>query len=124
MREGLGSHRNPTATQAKERAAQGDLNRGLHGGRRANYNRNARKGKDFVASGYRAEIMLPLMGAVKVNARSKGSPNAVLFPRYMSVVRPRAAPVAEGGAAERGASRGSAPSSGGQTHSVFNPYAK
>ncbi|CAN0500677.1 unnamed protein product, partial [Ectocarpus sp. 12 AP-2014] len=29
MRQGLGSHRNPTATQAKEGAARGDLNRGL-----------------------------------------------------------------------------------------------
>ncbi|CAN0397301.1 unnamed protein product, partial [Ectocarpus sp. 13 AM-2016] len=44
MRQGLGSHRNPTATQAKGRAARGDLNRSLHGGSRANHNRTSRKG--------------------------------------------------------------------------------
>ncbi|CAN0183468.1 unnamed protein product, partial [Ectocarpus sp. 4 AP-2014] len=44
MRDGLGTHRNPTAQQAKERAALGDLNRGLAGKTRANWNRNARAG--------------------------------------------------------------------------------
>eukprot|EP00752_Nemacystus_decipiens_P015949 g14254.t1 len=95
MRQGGGSHRNPTAAQAKERAARGDLNRGLHGGSRANYNRNARKGRDFVASGYRAEIMLPVgeeERSVRFRARTKDSAEAVLAPRYISVSKPGAAP--------------------------------
>ncbi|CAB1101423.1 unnamed protein product [Ectocarpus sp. CCAP 1310/34] len=52
----LGSHCNPTAAQAKERAAQEDLQRSLHGISRANH---ARKGEDFIASGIRGRIMLP-----------------------------------------------------------------
>eukprot|EP00752_Nemacystus_decipiens_P018315 g16431.t1 len=54
-------HGHPTATQAaKESAARGDLNRGLHGGSQANFHRNARKGRGFVASGCRADMMLPV----------------------------------------------------------------
>lgn len=101
MRQGCGSHRSPDATQAKERAERADLNRGLHGGSRANYNRNARKGRDFVASGYRAEIMLPIgeeEGFGRIRTRTKNSAEAVLSPRYISVATPGAAPVAEGSA--------------------------
>ncbi|CAN0318150.1 unnamed protein product, partial [Pylaiella littoralis] len=63
IRAGLGTLRNPTAAQAKERSVRGDLNRGLHGGSRANFNRNARSGDDFNVSDYRAKIMLAVSEA-------------------------------------------------------------
>lgn len=122
MRDGLGSHRNPTATQAKERAARGDLNRGLHGRSRANHNRNARKGEDFIATGYRAQIFLPTTEKERSGtqrAPSRKSTAAVLFPRYISVVRPRADPAVEGNA-----SRESTPASAGQTPAIVNPYTR
>ncbi|CAB1100333.1 unnamed protein product [Ectocarpus sp. CCAP 1310/34] len=111
MRQGLGSHRNPTAAQAKERGARGDILRGLHGPCRANYNRNARKGRDFVASGYRAEVMLPVgegERSVRIRARTKDSDEAVLSPWYISVAAPGATPVADGSAVESGAPQDSA----------------
>ncbi|CAM9626003.1 unnamed protein product [Pylaiella littoralis] len=91
MRDGLGSHRNPTATQAKERAARGDLNRSLHGRSRANHNRNARRGQDYIASGYRARIMLPITEGERsatMRPSSWNTPAAVLFPRYISYDNP------------------------------------
>lgn len=122
MRQGLGSHRNPTATQAKERAARGDLNRGLHGGSRANHNRNARAGNDFMATGVRGDIMLPLQGGKSgtIRAPSRKSHAAVVSPRYISYVRPPAppAPSVEDGSA----SQESTPVSAGQANEIVNPY--
>ncbi|CAB1103904.1 unnamed protein product [Ectocarpus sp. CCAP 1310/34] len=121
MRQGLGSHRNPTATQAKERAARGDLNRGLHGGSRANHNRTSRKGNDFIASGVRGQIILPVTDeerSATMRAPSRNPASAVMFPRYLSIVKPRADPTVEGSASQE-----STPASAGQTPEVFNPHA-
>lgn len=93
IRAGLGTLRNPTASQAKERAVRGDLNRGLHGGSRANMNRNARPGADFSVSGFRGQIMLGVTEEDKaspIRAKSRGTPQAVLFPRYLALKRPKA----------------------------------
>ncbi|CAM9229679.1 unnamed protein product [Ectocarpus sp. 12 AP-2014] len=98
IRAGLGTLRNPTAAQAKERSVRGDLNRGLHGGSRANFNRNARSGDDFNVSDYRGRIMLAVTqaeAAENARARSRNSPNAVLCPRYISVEPLAATPVVE-----------------------------
>ncbi|CAB1108720.1 unnamed protein product [Ectocarpus sp. CCAP 1310/34] len=115
VRAGLGTLRNPTAAQAKERSVRGDLNRGLHGGSRANFNRNARSGNDFIDSDYRSRIMLAVTqaeAAENVRARSRNSPNAVLCPRYISVEPLAAAPVVE---APVPAAQGSS--------TIVNPYA-
>ncbi|CAM9944583.1 unnamed protein product [Pylaiella littoralis] len=98
IRAGLGTLRNPTAAQAKERSVRGDLNRGLHGGSRANFNRNARSGDDFNVSDYRAKIMLAVSEAEtaeNVRARSRNSSVAVLCPRYITVEPLSAPPVVE-----------------------------
>lgn len=87
------------------------MNRGLHGAYRANYNRNARAGRDFVASGYRAEIMLPVgkgERSVRFRAKTKDSAEAVLSPRHISAATPGATPVTEGSAVASGAPQESA----------------
>ncbi|CAM9565668.1 unnamed protein product [Pylaiella littoralis] len=50
---------------------------------------------------------------------SWNTPAAVLFPRYISYDRPRAAPVVEGSASQE-----STPASAGQTIEVVNPYTR
>ncbi|CAB1109281.1 unnamed protein product [Ectocarpus sp. CCAP 1310/34] len=91
MRQSLGSHSNPIAAQAKERTARGDLQRSLHGVSRANHNKNARKGEDFIASGIRGRIMLPVTDAERsatMRAPSRNPVSAVMFPRYISIDKP------------------------------------
>ena len=62
IRAALGTHKNPTASEAKKRLAVEDLCRAAHGKRRRNAskNANARSGTDYEPCGIseRAEIIM------------------------------------------------------------------
>ncbi|CAN0239420.1 unnamed protein product [Ectocarpus sp. 4 AP-2014] len=65
--------------------------------------------------------MLPVTDeerSATMRAPSRNPALAVMFPRYISVVKPRADPVVEGSASQE-----STPASAGRTPVVFNPYA-
>lgn len=89
IRAGLGTHKNPTAQQAKQRSSVGDVCRALNGKKRKNAsnNTNARGGEEFDVAGLGGELMLAVTrGEVEREIRpwSRGTHEAVLCPRSSS----------------------------------------
>ena len=92
IRAALGTHRNPTAREAKKRSAVGDLCRATNGKRRRNASRNpnARSGGDFEEHGDREKKAIILAvtkveTGKEVRAWGRNTPAAVLCPRYMDI---------------------------------------